>query len=403
MGNCMVRKELTEKEKIVFYNLIVHPDWNDRMISDSTGIKLSTVTAIRRRLKDRGFFSVHRIPNLKKLGVEIIAFIHQHFPVGSNERYVERWKEPVEAEYCVPTAIASREYGFTVVLARNYTHYFIVMEKLNREWEKRRLDIQRSKEFLFPTPISTFISFFNYRNIVSSALGLEFDADNLRGDVWGDTWEDVGKAHGVYEEWDKDAHEKWYGEDVSDNLSLREKAVLLTLIEHPETTDREVGEIVGISRQSVASIKYRFKKMGLYKEVRIPSLQHLGYEILAFAHSKFNPLSPLKDRKKAMEYLLTEVPQFFMLSNNSENFLMAAVRGYNEYVHYKDKILSIYREHNFIVEEPEVFLVPLSDVKFTKSHKYAEALRRCWGLNPTSDAHYGRRATAGRRYSGGGE
>jgi len=47
---------LSENEKTILYNLIKYPLFNNRELSEKLGFKLSTVTACKRRLKEKGFF-----------------------------------------------------------------------------------------------------------------------------------------------------------------------------------------------------------------------------------------------------------------------------------------------------------------------------------------------------------
>ena len=66
-------KSFTWREKQVLFHIVKNPDYADRSIADKTGLKLSTVTAIRRRLKEKGFFNVIRLPWLHELGAELLA------------------------------------------------------------------------------------------------------------------------------------------------------------------------------------------------------------------------------------------------------------------------------------------------------------------------------------------
>ena len=73
-------KPLTDREKSVLYEIVKSPHYNDYKLAEHTNIKLSTVTAIRRRLKKNGIYHTIRIPNLQFLGAELLAVSY-----GSNE------------------------------------------------------------------------------------------------------------------------------------------------------------------------------------------------------------------------------------------------------------------------------------------------------------------------------
>ena len=68
----MSLNQLTRKERLVFYNLVKHPDFNDNQISKEIDVKRSTVTAIRNKLKRDGFYTKLVIPNLPALGCRLM-------------------------------------------------------------------------------------------------------------------------------------------------------------------------------------------------------------------------------------------------------------------------------------------------------------------------------------------
>ena len=68
------RLSLTEKEKIVLWGLCRHPLLNDEELSGKLNLKRSTLTAIKNRLKGKGWFGLRYIPNFHKLGCEFLGF-----------------------------------------------------------------------------------------------------------------------------------------------------------------------------------------------------------------------------------------------------------------------------------------------------------------------------------------
>ncbi|MDO9537222.1 MAG: hypothetical protein Q7J68_02765, partial [Thermoplasmata archaeon] len=69
-------RQLTEKEKTIFCSLVKYPTKNDREISEITGVNLSTVTAIRRRLENQDYFYKTRVPMLQYLGAELLTIAY---------------------------------------------------------------------------------------------------------------------------------------------------------------------------------------------------------------------------------------------------------------------------------------------------------------------------------------
>ena len=69
----MALKDLSPNEKAVFHALVKYTSLNDRELSEQVAVKLSTVTAIKNRLKSRGYFMTVRVPQLQRLGSIEIA------------------------------------------------------------------------------------------------------------------------------------------------------------------------------------------------------------------------------------------------------------------------------------------------------------------------------------------
>ncbi|MFQ5884307.1 MAG: helix-turn-helix domain-containing protein [Thermoplasmata archaeon] len=67
---------LKKRERIVLYALVKYPEGNDGSLADMTGLSRHTISNIRRRLEDRGLIRTITIPNLNKLGFEILCFGH---------------------------------------------------------------------------------------------------------------------------------------------------------------------------------------------------------------------------------------------------------------------------------------------------------------------------------------
>lgn len=67
---------LSKREKIVFYALVKYPESRDGTIGHKTGLSRHTISNIRRRLEEKGLVRTIAIPDLNKLGFEILCFGH---------------------------------------------------------------------------------------------------------------------------------------------------------------------------------------------------------------------------------------------------------------------------------------------------------------------------------------
>ena len=61
----MVKRNFTDKEKIVFYGIIKYPNINDNALSKIIDVNQSTIATIRNKLKKKNYFQFIRIPFLQ--------------------------------------------------------------------------------------------------------------------------------------------------------------------------------------------------------------------------------------------------------------------------------------------------------------------------------------------------
>ena len=71
--------ELTAKEKKVYSALVQHPTATTQTIGDFVDLSRHTVARMKKKFFDDGLLQMLIIPNLKKLGVEILTFYHISF------------------------------------------------------------------------------------------------------------------------------------------------------------------------------------------------------------------------------------------------------------------------------------------------------------------------------------
>ncbi len=72
-------QDLTDKEKLVYHGLVRYPDLPDNRIAEKIQTSRFTVTKIRKRFYDEKLMRTTCIPDIKKLGMNILAFNHSKF------------------------------------------------------------------------------------------------------------------------------------------------------------------------------------------------------------------------------------------------------------------------------------------------------------------------------------
>jgi len=71
--------ELSPAEKTIYHGLIKYPDTTDSKLSEIIGVNRQKITRAKRNFEGDGLFRIVRIPDLKKIGFEVLTFGHITF------------------------------------------------------------------------------------------------------------------------------------------------------------------------------------------------------------------------------------------------------------------------------------------------------------------------------------
>ncbi len=335
-------KNLTKNEKDTLWGLVNNPTLNDRALAKKTRLKLSTVTAIRRRLRDREYFWTVNIPNFSHLGFEMLCAEYGSFneavPVDRRIKYFTKF---VSEEPSAVFALMSRSNGVVFCIARNYSEATIMREKMEIFFTSHHLIEEGAwKRALFPFSTSRFWNFFSFSPVFKYVHSMKKKPKIPEFAQ--------GKNAGLM------------------RLSKKEKKVLYGLVKYPEEADSAIADRFGISRQAVSNIKKRFVNEDLISTQRILNFEHMGCDLLTFSYTYFGPKAPLESRKSGIEYVKSVFPTFVGISSNFENILFAATKGYSEYDNMRENLLSFYKSHLSIAKPPDALLFPVKDICFYK-------------------------------------
>ncbi|MFQ6128854.1 MAG: hypothetical protein ACE5QW_08150 [Thermoplasmata archaeon] len=344
-----MKKGLTRNERKVLYGLVKYPTLNDRQLSEKTKVKHSTITAIRRRLHQAGYFKTVKIPAVNRLGYELTVMGYGRYNPSAGKdlrnRFVDALRNENKGLYYLLT---SPDFFFFVSAARDYTSFRRWAEALEFDFARTKLfgNSHRTSVF-FPYEITKQVRHFDY----SRSLSLLFDVS------------------------EKVVSEAPFQKVDFRRLTKKERVVLKGLVENPEFTDVALSEAINASRQVISNMKKKFEKTGLIRTTRIVDLQKLGYEIYAFAHVKFNPQTPLKARSEGIQKATEVIPQFLMFSGNTETVLCSPFKSYDDYFKARKELLSFYANREFIVGEPKTELIALSETEIPVNCDFSNLIR----------------------------
>jgi DNA-binding MarR family transcriptional regulator len=330
----------TPAEKSVLYGLVKYPRMNDRELSEVIGVKPSTTTAIRRRLRKKEIFHTRRIPMGHRFGYEILAIAYGNIKPTLSEKERQAFLDWVKGIPYVFLSMESTDSVFNMAYLKNFSMYRQYTDTITDMFKHSDLvDAKTWVAVIFGFDASKLLSYFDY----GPALRYAFDIEDEK------PVEPSIEKHG------------------QEKLTKKEKNVLKGLVQYPESSDKFVAEKIGASRQAVSTMKKRFEDIGLMKTVRVVDLEKIGYSILALAHSMFTPHASLKARKAGIEFAQERIPAFLMVASNPENVMLAPVTDYDDYHNMRTEILRLYMGKDFMREEPRVMLFPLSDTRTIKN------------------------------------
>lgn len=352
----MYNKKLTKKERDTLWGLVNYPILNDKGLAKRTQLKLSTVTAIRRRLREKEYYQTVNIPNFYKLGFELLSIEYGAFneavPIDKRIKY---FKDFVKPNPNTIFSLMSRSNGVVINVAKNYAEDSKQHEKLEMFFSSHHLIEEGGwRRVIFPFQTSKFWNFFNFSPVIKYAYDIQRKMNLQEFSVEKDT-----------------EHAR---------LSKKEKKVLYGLVKYPEESDNHIADRFGVSRQAVSSIKKRFIKEGLLSTQRVINFDYTGCNLLTFSYTYFGPNSPLESRKEGFTYTKKIAPMFVGISSNFENVLFAATKSYSEYDKIREKLVSFYKSHMSIGKPPEILLFPVQDLYYQKKLTFHDLLGKMLGV-----------------------
>lgn len=356
----MTAKDLSPNERVVFHALVRHPTLNDRELSERVQVKLSTVTAIKNRLKSRGFFFTLQWPQLQHLGCELLtanlaslnSSVPQSTRIDVGQSLVGDFPE-------IFYLAADERAGFALSVNRNYSAARANTERFFRVFSER--------EVLLPEGYNAI-----YFPFGQSRLYNTFECSSLLATDFGIT-EAPEKSH---------SRERPVFETVrSVELSRIEKRVLRGIVANPDFHDSSVAKQIDVTRQTVTKIRRRFESLGLVRTLRVPNLEALGYEVLVLFHQHFRPSAVLSQRRELEEPFYAKQPVVFRVASDLESLELMAFHDFSEYQRASVAISKFNREHRYITSEADQLVFSMRQLYTIKNHVYSGTVDRALGTD----------------------
>jgi Mn-dependent DtxR family transcriptional regulator len=315
----MAKPGLSDNERRTLLGIVKYPTLNDRQLSERIGIKMSTVTAIKNRLKDVGFFMTVRVPKLQNMGAEILSISYTHTnPASSENNLVEVGKGLLEGFDELFYVGAGPRYRFSMSMHGNYSSAARVHDSVFDLYSKNDLLIPDDCDIVhFPFDRTKVYNFFDYSRLLEQAFGVKLPDPKVEGDPF----------------------DGEFGQTTIVELSRIERKVLRGLTSNPDLLDSNISKRIDVTRQSVTKMRKRFQDLELFFTLRIPNLEMLGFEIFALVHTHFRPTSTMRSRAESLKGIFNDLPIIFKAESDRESIELVATQNYREFEAYYDGLV----------------------------------------------------------------
>jgi len=351
----MAPTPISQNEQLTLYGLTRNPTYNDRQLSENLGIKMSTVTAIKNRLKRQGLFQTVRVPYMYPLGCEIVSVCYARLnPLIPHQTMAKAMAKVLgELPECV-WAVTDPSNLLAVTVSRNYTDIKMCVERsFNQFIENDFLERDTFEMTHYPFGQSAFFRYFNYAPLIQDAFSLTMKEPGMPIQVG---TEKVDVRH----------------------LTRIERKALLGLVKFPDLLDNSVAKKIGVTRQSVTKMKKRFESEGILSTLKVPNVQKLGFDILLYIRPRFNALPSLKkkDWQKNVLKAYDMSRWVFIASTDLEAGLVVMGKDYKTIQNNITTAVATYKKMGFLKEYPDIKFMSLQDLVVLKNHEYAPLLEK---------------------------
>ncbi|MEW5937686.1 MAG: hypothetical protein AB1665_07705 [Candidatus Thermoplasmatota archaeon] len=341
--------ELTEKERLGLYHLVRYPTLNDREIAKKTGMKLSTVTAVRRRLAHQGYYRTIAIPRLEHVGFESLAVGYgQMKDRGTAFDWVQiaGGFEFLRKSFYM---ISDPNSELVIGMARNYTEIRRELDEFLQFFSSRDLlEEDRWHTALFPYDLSLIPNIFDFSDLLRRRFRIPIKQPKVE-------MTPVKR---------KEIH-----------LTAKERRVLAGFVEYPEQSDSTVAQKVSVSRQTASTMHGRFHREGLTQTQRIPNLSMLGYQNVSFVHQKLNTSMPKEERIELLRHIYAAAPAYFFVAGATEFAMLTAHEDFQQYTEWMDTYYQALKKTNYRFSQPHIQIFSLPNTTEVRSYDFVPLTR----------------------------
>jgi DNA-binding MarR family transcriptional regulator len=351
--------DLSQNEARVLHSLVKWPNLTDQAIHSQIGMKKSTFSSIKTRLKDHNYYKRFFVPNFPLVGFEMLMVMHGQLnrftTFEERMRIAKNLLESFVEDFHV---VSESNKAFNLSVTQNYTEYAKNQEKFFHLYSENKFLSKKGMETIaYPFELTRVHSFMDYESLIARLFGFASESYENRISV------PSGSVNQV-------------------KLTRAERKVLVGLVQFPEESDTLIAENIGVSRNTVANAKRKFLAKGICFPRVVPNLTKLGLKILNFSFRRFNPKVTMDERGEASDIIRKKLSPHFYVSKNLDGFVISAHVSFEDFSTANDEIMNYYMKHEYILEEPVNYQISIPDMAILKEFEFLPMTLKILGFDP---------------------
>jgi len=326
--------KLSKNEKIILWGLVKYPMLNDRQLSDKIKVRMSTLNAIKNKMKRSGLIFDRIVPNVEIMDYEILTACWTSLTRSIKDaKDLDFLKKLFQNHPNTYTAMVFGETLLVLALYKNYTDFRKAEHRIVRELRSKELIPDDTLHTtLFPLSISQISKNFDYTAVLERAFGIKSKDDEK-------------------DEMDIDIHK---AREKIHHLTRKEKTILKGILEAPDMPDNKIATMLDTTRQAVARHKKELLELGVIRKTRVIDYGKLGFNILCLVEGHYSKTGDVE--KGGPDIKRFNLPSFFAVYGNSETVSLSLFKDFDQFHESKQVYLEAMKKFCDLHPDPYINL-----------------------------------------------
>ena len=255
---------LSEREQLVMANLVQYPDIPDFELASKIGIKRSTFSTIKKRLRDKKYYTHVYLPNVAYFNIEfitlnirVISELSSYYAVSdsSDEKKSVDFLDILKNSNRLLFSAVESNLALTLSCYENYSKFEEISCQLENKLLNLGINLSLQQELHFPIRLSEFPRFLDYSKSLFRLFGISLE-----------------------EKLEKPIFLPPQGPQL--RITQVGQEILYSFLEAPGRTPREVSQLTGRPRTTTTRWLKKFVDSGVIVPRLFPNTKKLGLNIL---------------------------------------------------------------------------------------------------------------------------